>query len=162
MKKTLLILTVLFLISCGGEETTNAVSESDRKELYKLHENYKTFWLQNDSAKVINLFSENGAIIPPNNKRDFVKGKKAIGAWWFTANGDTTYPITSFIYKNDSLIASGNLATWEGLSEVGWVTMVKDSVLSAHTSTSNFVTVCKKENGEWKIFRQIWNVKPKQ
>lgn len=162
MKKTLVMLNVLFLYSSRSEEDLDTTAESDREELYKLHGNYKTFWLQNDSTKVVNFFSEEGALIPPNNKGDFVKGKKATGAWWFTANGDTTYPITSFVYKNDSLTASGDLAIWEGLSEVGWEIRLKDSILSTRTSTSDFITVCKKENNEWKIFGQIWNVKPKQ
>jgi ketosteroid isomerase-like protein len=154
-----LSLLIIVLLSCNSE-TGTGISEKDAKALRQLHEDYIKFWLQNDSAKVVDLFLENGAIVPPNNKGDIVKGRKSIGAWWFTANGDTTYPITSFVYKNDSLTAAGNLATWEGVSEVGWETRVKDSVVSAHSSVTNFITVCKKENGEWKIYRQIWNQKP--
>jgi|CXWL01.1.fsa_nt_gi ketosteroid isomerase-like protein len=155
---TLIIITGI--AACNSKSNVDAVNDTEVRLLKKLHENYRDFWLQNDSTKVVNLFSEDGAIIPPNNKGYFVKGKKAIGAWWFTATGDTTYPITSFIYKDDSLTASGDLATWEGVSEVGWETRVKDSVISTHTSASNFITVGKKENGEWKIYRQIWNVRP--
>lgn len=157
--KPFLSLLVIVVLSCNTE-TLTSISENDSKALHQLHEDYKNFWLQNDSTKVVNLFSENGAIIPPNNKGDIVKGHKAIGAWWFTANGDTTYPITSFVYKNDSLSTSDDLATWEGLTEVGWETRVKDSVLSTHLSVTNYVSVCRKENGEWKIYRQIWNQKP--
>jgi ketosteroid isomerase-like protein len=158
MKPVLSLLIIVFL-SCNSESGTG-ISENDAKALFQLHEDYKNFWLQNDSTKVVDLFLKNGAIVPPNNKGDIVKGRKAIGAWWFMANGDTTYPITSFVYKNDSLTATGNLATWEGVSEVGWETRVKDSIFSSHSSVTNFITVCKKENGEWKIYRQIWNQKP--
>ncbi len=147
------------LLSCNEADKINT-PKKDLAALTELHENYRLFWLENDSTKVVSLFAEDGAIIPPNNKRDFVTGKKAIGDWWFTKNGDTTYPITSFIYKNDSLTASGYLATWEGVSKVSWETRVKDSVISTHTSASNFITVGKKENGEWKIYRQIWNIRP--
>jgi ketosteroid isomerase-like protein len=138
-----------------------SLSDVDKKKLGDLHENYRDFWLENDSAKVVSLFAEDGAIIPPNNKNGFQIGKKAIGSWWFTKNGDTTYPITSFVYKNDALTASGELAIWEGVSEVAWNTVAGDSVLSSHAYAANFITVCKKENGEWKIYRQIWNVKLK-
>ena len=157
--KLLLSLLIIVLLSCNSENAPH-ISDDDAKALSQLHEDYKNFWLQNDSTKVVNLFSENGAIIPPNNRGDMVKGRTAIGAWWFTATGDTTYPITSFIYKNDSLSAANNLAAWEGLSEVGWETRVKDSTISSHSSVTNFITVCRKENGEWKIYRQIWNLKP--
>lgn len=161
MNKGICLSALIFIFSCTGPGKSNDAAKDDILKVTQLHQSYKDFWLENDSAKVVNLFAEDGAIIPPNNKGDFVKGKKAIGAWWFTKNGDTTFPITTFTYKNDSLTASGVLAVWEGLSEVGWNTVAKDSILSTHSSASNFITVCKKENGEWKIFRQIWNVKPK-
>ncbi|MEK7225951.1 MAG: hypothetical protein AAB221_09740 [Bacteroidota bacterium] len=160
MKVNICLIIIISLLSCNGADKTN-IPKKDLTALTELHENYRTFWLENDSAKVVNLFAEDGAIIPPNNKAGFVKGKKKIGAWWFTTTGDTSYPITSFTYKNDSLTASGKLATWEGYSEVGWSTVVKDSVLSSHNSASNFITICKKKNGGWKIYRQIWNVQPK-
>jgi ketosteroid isomerase-like protein len=160
MKNVFLLIT-LFTIACSGP-VDYSLTDNDKMQLEKLHGNYRNFWLENDSAKVVRLFAEDGAIIPPNNKNGFQIGKKAIGSWWFTKNGDTTYPITSFVYKNDTLTASGELATWEGVSEVGWNTVVNDSVLSVHHAASNFITVCKKENGEWKIYRQIWNAKPKK
>lgn len=162
MKINTCLFIVLVLFSCNQPKKIKTHAEDDLKMLTELHENYKNFWLENDSTKVVNLFTGDGAIIPPNNKNDFVTGKKAIGAWWFTVNGDTTYPIKSFVYSNDSLYTSGALAIWEGVSEVGWNTVAKDTVLSTHSSASNFITVCKKENGEWKIFRQIWNVRPKK
>lgn len=158
------VFTALFLFffaACNSNTKTDELAVNDKKQLTELHENYRLFWLENDSSKVVNLFTTDGAIIPPNNKGDFVSGKKAIGAWWFTKNGDTTYPITSFAFMNDTLNASGELGIWEGVSDVGWNTMVGDSVLSSHSTAGNFLTVCKKENGEWKIFRQIWKVKPK-
>lgn len=151
---------IFFLVSCNPENKNRQISAKDLEELKAVHKSYLKFWLENDSAKVVNLFSEDGAIIPPGNKGDFVKGRKAIGAWWFTANGDTTYPITAFVYKNDTLSATGELAIWEGLSEVSWNTVVRGSVLSSHSSATNFITVCKKENGVWRIYRQIWNLKP--
>lgn len=157
--KFLLFLVMTVLIACNTRHETG-ISPDEKQLLTQLHDDYKNFWLQNDSGKVVKLFLEDGAIIPPNNKGDIIRGRKSIGNWWFTANGDTTYPIRQFTYKNDTLTADENLAIWEGISEVGWVTQVKDSVISAHQSITNFITVCKKENGEWKIFRQIWNSKP--
>lgn len=151
---------IILIISCNTGNKNGQVSNKDLEELKTLHKNYLKSWLENDSTKVVNLFSEDGAIIPPGNKGDFVKGRKAIGAWWFTANGDTTYPITTFVYKNDSLSASADLAIWEGVSEVSWNTVARDSVLSSHSAATNFITVCKKENGVWRIYRQIWNLKP--
>ena len=52
------------------------------------------------------------------------------------------------------------LAIWESVTEVGRNTVAGDSVLSAYSSASNFTTVCIKKD-DWKILRQVWNVKPK-
>jgi len=162
MKNIALILT-LFIISCNSMNETKIVSSEDIKLIHELHENYRAYWLQNDSAKIINLFDENSALIPPNNSGDFVKGKKAIGQWWFATSDDTTYPITGFVYTNDTLIVvDSKTAIWEGVSTVSWNKVVKDSVVSSSQSSANFITICTKVEKEWKILRQIWNVRPEE
>lgn len=158
---------VIFIIagllsSCNTNKTNTSIGE-DKKKILELHERYRQYWLENDSAKVVSLFSDDAAIIPPNNKGEFAKGKKEIGAWWFTSNGDTTYPITGFDYNYDSLILiESDHAVLEGTSTVKWVTKAKDAVVSSAVSSSNYVSVFKKENGEWKYFRQVWNAKPQK
>ena len=151
------LLMILIVVSCN-----NKSAYDDRKKVLELHEQYRQNWLANDSAKVVNLFSEDAVIIPPNNKGEFIRGKKSIGGWWFTSNGDTTYPITGFDYNYDSLVSLENdFAVLNGVSTVRWVTKAKDSVLTRSESSSNYISVFKKVNGEWKYFRQIWNAKPK-
>ena len=160
--KALIFATVALFFSCNTH-TSNSSVENDKKMILELHENYRRFWLENDSTKVVNLFTEDAAIIPPNNKGDFPKGKQLIGAWWFTSNGDTTKPKTRFYYDNDSLLFIANdHAVLEGTSTVKWLTKAKDVVISSAVSSSNFVSVFKKENEEWKYFRQVWNPKPRE
>lgn len=151
---------IILIISCNTGNKNGQVSNKDLEELKTLHKNYQKYWLENDSTKVVNLFSEDGAIIPPGNNGDYITGRKAIGGWWFTKNADTTYPITVFNYVKDTLLESSDLPMWQGVAEFEWKTMVHDSVISEYSSVTNFFTICKKENGEWKIFRQIWNVRP--
>lgn len=161
--KPLILASLLLFIGCTPQKNTEVVTQGDLKAINALHDNYRKFWLENDSAKVLSLFAENGALIPPGNSGDFVKGKKAIGAWWFTVVDSTTYPITGFEYKKDTLlVVDGHTAIFEGVSSVRWNTVVGDSVISSSESSSNFVTICTKENNNWKILRQIWNVRPKK
>jgi ketosteroid isomerase-like protein len=152
---------LLFVLgACAEPQKQNQVSSKDTEQIHALHENYRTFWLENDSTKVVNLFAEHAALIPPQNPGDLVRGKSAIGQWWFAVNNDTTYPITGFEYQQDSLIiVDSQSAIWEGLSTVSWNTVVGDSIVSSSQSSSNFITVCTKIDGEWKILRQIWNVR---
>lgn len=157
--KPLIIAVAALFFSCNTR-TAGSPGGNDRKMILELHENYRRYWLENDSTKVVNLFSVDAAIIPPNNKGDFLKGKSSIGGWWFASNGDTTYPITGFDYDYDSLVfVADDHAILEGTSTVKWVTKAKDIVISSAVSSSNYISVFKKENGEWKYFRQIWNAK---
>ena len=160
MKTCMMAVLLLQALACMQHKSNTGITGADKASLEVLNGNYRKFWLENDSTKVVNLFSDEGAIVPPGNKGDIVKGKKAIGARWFTKNGDTTYPITKFEYNSLLLTASGTLATWEGTADFGWNTMAGQKQISTHTSTTNFITVCRKEGAEWKIYRQIWNVKP--
>jgi ketosteroid isomerase-like protein len=160
MEKCFVSFFMILLLSCSANKAPKVVSAVDREQIHALHENYRTFWLENDSAKVVNLFAEHAALIPPQNPGDLVRGKSAIGQWWFAVNNDTTYPITGFEYQQDSLIiVDSQSAIWEGLSTVSWNTVVGDSIVSSSQSSSNFITVCTKIDGEWKILRQIWNVR---
>ena len=85
MKKILFIALLLVLsVSCDVKTDKQVISDYDIEKIYELHENYRKYWLQNDSMKVVNLFSEVGALIPPKNPNDFIKGKESIGEWWFT------------------------------------------------------------------------------
>src|SRR5262245_22925364 len=118
--RLLCLLFFTVLISCNTKDS-NLSMEDDKKKILELHESYRQYWLQNDSAKVVDLFAEDAAIIPPNKKGGFAKGKKEIGAWWFTSNGDTTYPITGFDYVYDSLISvETDFAVLNGMSTVRW------------------------------------------
>ena len=149
------------VVTLKTESKIGIESDEDLESIHELHKNYRDYRLENDSAKVIDLFDKNGALIPPNNSGDFVQGKKAIGQWWFTVVDDTTYPITNFVYSKDTLIVvDSKTAIWEGVSTVGWNTVVEDSIVSSSQSSSNFITICTKVDEEWKILRQIWNVRP--
>lgn len=161
MPRIILIL-LLFTISCNKKTTESRITDNDIEKIRELHENYRTYWIENDSAKVVNLFSKEGGLIPPQNPGNFVIGHKAISEWWFSVIDDTKYPITDFKYKSDTLlIVDSKTAVYEGVSEVSWNTVKGDSIISNSTSSSNFITICIKEGSEWKIFRQIWNVRPK-
>lgn len=154
--KNIYAVMLFFIFSCSNENK-NVDAGGDLQLVKDLHEAYRTNWLLNDSAKVVNLFSDNGMIVPPGYSGNPIIGHQAIGAWWFTVNADTTYPITDFQYLRDTVNVIVDWAFGEGVSSVSWNTQVKDSVISSHQSSSNFFTLYKKEGKDWKIFRQIWN-----
>ena len=160
MKYALIILACL-VTSCNIDSDPGLITDEDLASIQALHDNYRLFWLENDSTKVVNLFHTDGALIPPGNAGDFVQGRAAMGAWWFTVSDNTTYPIRVFEYSNDSLIVvDSNTAIREGVSTFEWDTVIGDSVASSSQSSSNFLTVYTRKDGEWRILRHIWNARP--
>ena len=57
--KNLLVAITLLCVACNSKPP-NSISGDDLSKIQQLHEDYRTFWLENDSVKVVNLFSENG------------------------------------------------------------------------------------------------------
>jgi uncharacterized protein (TIGR02246 family) len=147
---------VAFSYSCNSERS--GLSDADKSDILAINEKYRINWLKNDSSNVINLFTDDGAIIPPNNKGDIIRSKNKIGKYWFPLK-DTIYKITAFEMTNQSVTGDGNEGVLEGVSKVGWNTIANGKVLSYSSSLTNFITVYRKENKQWKIYRQIWNMK---
>lgn len=157
MKYTLIIIGfVVAIISCN-EKYSNDFSGQDKNGVLALNELYRNDWLANDSMSVVDLFTDDAALIPPNNKGDIIRGKKAIGNYWFPVK-DTSYVITLFEMTDQAVIGSDDVAVLEGVSKVGWNTETNGRILSSSSSVTNFITVCRKIDNKWKIYRQIWNV----
>lgn len=148
---------VVAIISCN-EKYSSGFTEQNKNEIFALNELYRNDWLKNDSMSVVDLFADDAALIPPNNKGDIIRGKKAIGNYWFPVK-DTSYVITLFEMTDQAVVGNNDVAVLEGVSKVGWNTVTKGKILSSSSSVTNFITVCRKIDNKWKIYRQIWNVR---
>jgi uncharacterized protein (TIGR02246 family) len=97
-----------------------------------------------DGAAVAALYTEDGALMPPNAEP--VMGTKAIQAFWDEgmASGVTFELKTKEVYEaGDMLVEVG-----------GYVGTAADG---SHADHGKFVVVYKKVDGEWKLHRDIWN-----
>ncbi|HYF30389.1 MAG TPA: nuclear transport factor 2 family protein [Chitinophagaceae bacterium] len=159
MKYILTIAIASIISSCNTGKVSQQFSAEDETAIRNLHEQYRTAWLKNDSTAVADLFTSDGALIPPNNSGGPVTGKQAIINYWFP-KADTVYVITEFDIDKVEVVGNGDLAFIQGTSRVKWDATTKGRVLSTASSTSDFLTLCRKVNNEWKIYRQMWNNKP--
>jgi hypothetical protein len=66
------------------------------------------------------------------------------------------YPIRKFTVTNQSIYGDGMYAFAQGTSDLAWDTTVRDSVVSLAAARSEFVTVLRREDGIWRIYRQIF------
>src|SRR5690242_20592168 len=123
MNYSLYILTVVALI-CSCNLENRGLSDHDKNDVLALNEKYRINWLKNDSTSVVDLFTDDAALIPPNNAGDIIHGKNNIGNYWFPEK-DTTYVITAFEMTNQSVTGGGAIAVLEGESKVDWNTVSK-------------------------------------
>jgi ketosteroid isomerase-like protein len=97
-----------------------------------------------DMTRIGSLYSEDAIAFPPNV--DMVKGREAIQSFWKTLS-DVGAKADLEIVETES---DGNLGV-----EIGkFVITAKDGKVM---DQGKYVVVWKKENGSWKLYRDIWN-----
>lgn len=149
------IIIVLFLGSCSDKSDDN----TEFAAATEVQDAYRQAWLDNDTAKVMASLSDSIILFPPGKNIDNIKGKEAVRQYWFSATGDTTYPIKVYQITNQDMFGENEFIFFTGTSYLEFETLARDSVQRRDTSRSEFMSVYKKENGNWRIFRQMWSVK---
>jgi len=97
-----------------------------------------------DAAAVAQRYTEDAAVIAPG--APVARGRAAIEAFWA---GAVAAGLRSVALATSSVDAAGDLA-----AEEGEATLVDaDGV----TTKSRYVVVWKRQDGEWKLHRDIWN-----
>jgi uncharacterized protein (TIGR02246 family) len=116
-----------------------------RDEIGRLNDNFMETFRRGDAAGMGELYTEDGQLLPPNG--DFTRGPQAIGRFW---GGAMEAGVRSIRLGNGEVEQHGNTAV-----EVNTATLhgTNDEVLDE----VKYIIVWKRENGEWKIHRDIYN-----
>jgi uncharacterized protein (TIGR02246 family) len=101
-------------------------------------------FLRGDAQAVADLYTEDARVIPPGS--DVASGRSAIAAFWRTVMDTGVKDLTLDTIEVESV---GALAC-----EVGTVRIVG---AEGQVTVGRYVVVWKRENGHWKIHRDIWN-----
>lgn len=147
----LLPLTV-FLAACA---TSPSLPPEAIAEVEQALADYRQGWLEQDSARVMAHVSDEVMLFVPGTGASTVSGKERIRTFWFPG-GDTVYPIRKYLISNQTIYGAGDLAIAQGTSELAWDTTVRDSVINSAASKSEYLTVLRREDGRWRIYRQIY------
>jgi len=151
------LLLFLLLTSCGEKspqviEKLN-LSVEDIEQIIEINRHYTQGWLENDSKKVLGLYTDSATIIPSGLLP--IQGKKAITDFWFPNDGSTTV-IHYYDLEILDIIGTGNLAYSYEHGKLSF-TYEKDEFRLDRTAESYAVSIyAKAESGEWKITKRIW------
>jgi len=160
MKKTLklcasLIMTLLFIsffTSCNNkaEETNETVAESSfnittaKEEIVNANKEFMKLFADNDSIGLSNLYSQDAKLMM--NGTTAILGRKNIQS---TFSGIMNSGISNVSLKTIDVWGTENLITEEG----GLSLFVGDTVVDQ----GKYIVLWKKEDGKWKLFRDIFN-----
>lgn len=151
---TLVIAVAVFFTACNNPSTTDNtttakdstgndaanVEEFIKNEGAKFSEEVK----RGDSNALAAHYASDAIVMPPNS--DQVKGKDIVGIW----GGAIRMGVKDMKLNMADISGGGDVYTETGTFEM---TGADNKIIDK----GNYVTVWKKDNGNWKIYRDIWN-----
>jgi ketosteroid isomerase-like protein len=156
-RRTRLLLVLALLggsLSASACRKQSGLSAADAAGVTSTLDEFRRAWLAGDAQGVMSHISDSVTMFIPG-PAGTIAGKVALRAYWFPAS-DTIYPIRKYEVAGQRIFGAGDFALAQGRVALAWDTMVGDSVRSSSTSNSEFLTVLRKENGRWKLFRHMF------
>jgi ketosteroid isomerase-like protein len=120
---------------------------------------FRAGWLANDSAAVMAGIADDMVLYVPGPVGT-LRGKRAVRDYWFPPSGDTVYPIVRYESHDERVTGAGDIAIVEGRSILGWSLVVRGTTVSTTLNTSEFMTVLRREDGRWRIARNMFVARP--
>jgi ketosteroid isomerase-like protein len=158
MKKSILfiftLMLAIFFVACNGSATTDNKtaatdltgnnSESIKAHIKKEASNFEEEVKRGDSTAIAAHYGSDALVMPPNSKP--VKGNDIVNLW----GGALRMGVKDLKLDITDISGGGDLYAETGNYEM----------LGADNKSldkGKYVVVWKKDNGKWKIYRDIWN-----
>lgn len=119
-------------------------SDETRESIETTNRAFAAAFLRGDADAVAGLYTVDARLIPPG--AEVVSGRPAIAAFW---KGAIEAGLTDIVLETQELESVGDLAY-----EVGSVKLVAPD---GGVSRDRYLVVWKRENGKWRLHRDIWN-----
>ena len=154
MKKSFLgILAILFsliiLNSCSNEpaktETAAFSLDSAKAAIAASNIAFGESWATGDSAKFANCYASDGVMSPPNMPA--MTGTAAITAFF---NEGYEWGIRNIALKTNEVFGGKDCVV-----ETGTYELFMENNVSG--DKGKFIVMWKQENGNWKMYRDVWN-----
>jgi len=140
-------------ISHSGELDQNEIAEVEQ-----ILADYRAAWLAGESESVLSILSDKVLLFVPGSSGGRIDGKAAVRDIWFPPS-DRSYPIREYEVSDQEIFGTDDLAVASGKSELVWETVEAGKVLDRTTSRSDFITILRKEDGHWRIYRQMYQMR---
>jgi ketosteroid isomerase-like protein len=150
MKQVIVFLLALFFISCNDHvqpDTEVAVfnMEEVKAHIVKMNESYSRRFTTNDTAFYKERYCKDAEVYSPGVAA--VKGRDSIRTFFYQ-NGTNTetkieLPAGKFYGNENIVVEEGTYNFPDGKG--------------GSFDKGKFIAIWKKEDGEWKLYREIWN-----
>jgi uncharacterized protein (TIGR02246 family) len=120
-------------------------SNQDRQAIESVNESLMAAFQRGDSAGLAALYADDGQLLPPNSEA--LSGRDAIQAYW---QEGMDAGVTIAKLETLELEGFGDTAY-----EVGWYALYGGG--NQLFDQGKFVVIWKKADGQWKLYRDIWN-----
>lgn len=143
----------IVLLALAGCETTNGTGAGDPAGgIAASTAQFEAAYNAGDAAGVAALYTEDGAVLPPDAPR--IDGREGIQAMW---QGFIDAGVTALDLATVELSAAGDAA-----SEVGtYALQVPDGKGGKTTLTGKYIVLWQRgADGVWRLRRDIWNGDP--
>lgn len=148
------VVTALFINACNTPTTTvessttkdSTVNDASAAEAFIKSEGSKfnEEMQRGDSNALAAHYAADAMVMPPNSET--VEGKNVTAVW----GGAVRMGVKGFKLNPSDIIGGGDVYTETGTFEM---TGADNKTLDK----GKYITVWKKDNGTWKIYRDIWN-----
>lgn len=119
---------------------------------------YRTAWRKGDSTAILEKISADVILFQAGKKGKPIIGKSEVSRFWFPKSA-ISYPILQYDIEHEEIESDTHLAYYQGLSKLTWCTLEKGVYRDTIVSISEFTNILKKENGNWKLYRIMFNMK---
>lgn len=138
------LLTLPVTIVCQAQSV-----EKDKIAIQNSASRFSQFYVEGDYAGMANLYTQDAVLMSPG--QDMIYGREAIQKFW---SRDTAYHQVFHKTKSDKLEIINNLAFDNGF----WYSEANYKGEKRPLASGKYLIIWKKnDNGEWKMYHDIWN-----
>lgn len=136
-----LAIVTLALFYSGCNQAPSDLTDPIKEANTKMMEAFAT----GDTTTLFDFYTTDAKLFPANS--EILDGKEAIGKFW---NATRQMGIVKILFETTTAQKFGNLAIEEGKYSL----FVPNDMM---VDQGKYIVTWKKENGTWKVYRDIWN-----
>lgn len=150
MRYCFVVLLLPAIIGCQSEKSTDKnkssfILDSVKAHIIKMNESYSQRFMSNDSAFYAERYCTDAQVYSPGVPA--VMGRDSIRSFFYNGGNNTDakidLPAGNFYGNADLVVEDGTYSFPDGKGGIA--------------DKGKFIAIWKQEDGQWKLYREIWN-----